>query len=169
MNAMDEMAVSPDGKQVVYLRAKKIGEMIPPEKTAIAADGTKPGSISHINTDGMNNLYVAKLGSSSERAPETVFLGSYSSAGRLTFWDNQTVLVETLDTRQTFIDLGNGATYVVGARALDPKQLAMMGLDAKIAEADVIHRIDLKSEQSQVWFSGHGLCVASGDDEFITR
>jgi hypothetical protein len=169
MNAMDEMAVSPDGKQVVYLRAKKIGEMIPPEKTAIAADGTKLGSISHINTDGMNNLYVAKLGSSSERAPETVFLGSYSSAGRLTFWDNQTVLVETLDTRQTFIDLGNGATYVVGARALDPKQLAMMGLDAKIAEADVIHRIDLKSEQSQVWFSGHGLCVASGDDEFITR
>jgi len=169
MTALDEMAVSPDGRQVVYLRAKQKGEMMPPERTAIAADGTKLGSVSHVNMEGTNNLYVAKRGSSSEQAPETIFLGTYSSAGRLTFWDNQTVLVQTLDRRQTFIDLGDSGTYVVGARALDPKQLAMMSLDAKIAEADMIHRVDLKSEQSQVWFSGHGLCVASGDDDFVTR
>jgi hypothetical protein len=164
LNALNEMAVSPDGKQVAYMRPKKISEMIPPEKIATAADGTRLGSISHINTDGPDNLYVAKLASSPDHAPETAFLDGYLSVSRLAFWDNQILLVETCDTRQRSIELGDGTMYLLGVRALDPEQLAMMGLDAKLTGVDLVHRIDLKTEQSQVWFSEHGFCVALSNE-----
>jgi hypothetical protein len=158
MEPVNQIAVSPDGKKVAYVRARKTGEIIP-QGVAYSSNGTRIGIFSPDIGKSPQFLYVCHrtLGG---KIGEHVFLAAYPDVSQLEFWDNDTLLVTTLDTRETMIQIGGGAIYVVGARMLDPDQLRMMDLDTRIARADAIHRIDLNTEQAQVWFSGHAICVA---------